>query len=452
MRKLSYTTFVGLMVLALVVGLAPSATQAASHREAPLISLDPTADISDFFMFRSYEAGMDDKIVLIMDVIPGEEPSSGPNYFNFDPNVLYAFNIDNNADGKANDVRFEVQFKNEFRGVINDLGLFLSYVALPPITSLDGAGSEGLGLRQTYSVTMVRGKQRTVLANGLFAVPSNVGPRTMPDYEALAAQGIYDLGDGARVFAGQRDDPFYIDLGAVFDTLNLRDPGTDMLSGFNVHTIALEVPASWLTKDSMGPSDSAFPTLGAYANTYRRTTRVIKEDGEQHKDAWVQVQRLANPLVNEAIIGTKDKDRWNRLDPRRESVFVEYYTNPRLATALEVVFGADAEPLLDLRDVLLTYTPGNYTQLSDLLRLNISVAPVELASQNPLTVLAGDGAGWPNGRRPIDDVTDVAIRVIGGTNYLSASDAVQANDMPLPDTFPFLSTPWDGRNRVHQNP
>jgi len=330
--------------------------------------------------------------------------------------------------------------------------LFLSYVALPPITSLDGAGSEGLGLRQTYSVTMVRGKQRTVLANGLFAVPSNVGPRTMPDYEALAAQGIYDLGDGARVFAGQRDDPFYIDLGAVFDTLNLRDPGTDMLSGFNVHTIALEVPASWLTKDSMGPSDSAFPTLGAYANTYRRTTRVIKEDGEQHKDAWVQVQRLANPLVNEAIIGTKDKDRWNRLDPRRESVFVEYYTNPRLATALEVVFGADAEPLLDLRDVLLTYTPGNYTQLSDLLRLNISVAPVELASQNPLTVLAGDGAGWPNGRRPIDDVTDVAIRVIGGTNYLSASDAVQANDMPLPDTFPFLSTPWDGRNRVHQNP
>ena len=452
MRKLSYTTFVGLMVLALVVGLAPSATQAASHREAPLISLDPTADISDFFMFRSYEAGMDDKIVLIMDVIPGEEPSSGPNYFNFDPNVLYAFNIDNNADGKANDVRFEVQFKNEFRGVNKDLGLFLSYVALPPITSLDGAGSEGLGLRQTYSVTMVRGSQRTVLANGLFAVPSNVGPRTMPDYEALAAQGIYDLGDGARVFAGQRDDPFYIDLGAVFDTLNLRDPGTDMLSGFNVHTIALEVPASWLTKDRKGVADSSFPVLGAYANTYRRSMRVIKEDGEQHKDAWVQVQRLANPLVNEAIIGTKDKDRWNRLDPRRESVFVEYYTNPRLATALEVVFGADAQPLLDLRDVLLTYTPGNYTQLSDLLRLNISVAPVELASQNPLTVLAGDGAGWPNGRRPIDDVTDVAIRVIGGTNYLSASDAVQANDMPLPDTFPFLSTPWDGRNRVHQNP
>src|SRR5688500_17968157 len=167
MRKLSYTTFVGLMVLALVVGLAPSASQAASHREAPLISLDPTADISDFFMFRSYEAGMDDKIVLIMDVIPGEEPSSGPNYFNFDPSVLYAFNIDNNMDGKADDVRFEVQFKTEFRGVVKDLGLFLDYVAVPgPITALDGPGSEGLGLRQTYSVTMVRGNKRTALGKG----------------------------------------------------------------------------------------------------------------------------------------------------------------------------------------------------------------------------------------------------------------------------------------------
>ena len=452
MRKLLYSTFVGLMVVALVVGLAPSATQAASHREAPLISLDPTADITDFFMFRSYEAGQDDKIVLIMDVIPGEEPSSGPNYFNFDPNVLYAFNIDNNGDGKANDVRFEFQFKTEIRGVNKDLGLFLSYVALPPITTLDGPGSEGLGLRQTYTVTMVKGDNRTAIGKGLFAVPSNVGPRTMPDYEALAAQGVYSLNNGARVFAGQRDDPFYIDLGAVFDTLNLRDPGTDMLSGFNVHTIALEVPASLITKDRKSPSQTAFPTLGAYANTYRRSVRVINEEGENNRESWVQVQRLANPLVNEAIIGTKDKDRWNRLAPQRESAFVEYYTNPRLATALEVVFGADAQPLFDLRDVFLTYTPGNYTTLSELLRLNISVAPVPLASQNPLTALGGDGAGWPNGRRPIDDVTDVAIRVVGGTNYLSASDAVQQNDLALPDMFPFIATPWDGRDRFHANP
>ena len=467
MRKLSYTTFVGLMVVALVVGLAPSATQAASHREAPLISMDPTADITDFFMFRSYEADHDDKIVLIMDVIPAEEPSAGPNYYNFDPSVLYTFNIDNNVDGKANDVRFEVQFKTEIRGVIDDLGLFLSYVALPPITALDGPGSEGLGLRQTYTVTMVHGNKRTVLGTGLFAVPSNVGPRTMPDYEALVQQGIYDLDDGARVFAGQRDDPFYIDLGAVFDTLNLRDPGTDMLSGFNVHTIALEVPAGWLTKDGKDIDNTKFPVLGSYASTSRRSTTVLRENRDNNDNGnadrenasrgsgnWVQVQRLANPLVNEVIIGTPDKDRWNALDPSREKRFVEYYTNPRLVTALEAVFGADAEPLFDLRDVFLTYTPGDYKQLSELLRLDISVESVALADQDPLTALGSpaDAAGWPNGRRPIDDVTDVAIRVVGGTNYLTAGDAVNANDLPLPDTFPFLSTPWDGRSRIHQNP
>jgi hypothetical protein len=426
-----------------------------------LISLDPTADITDFFMFRSYEAGKDDKVVLIMDVIPGEEPSSGPNYWNFDPNVLYTFNIDNDGNGKADDVVFQFQFKTEFRGVNKDAKLFLSYVALPAITALDGPGSEGLGLRQKYSVTMVRDGHRRKLADGLIAVPSNVGPRTMPDYAALAAQGVYPLDNGMRVFAGQRDDPFYIDLGAVFDTLNLRAPGTDMLSGFNVHTIALEVPISLLTAandddddDDDDSNNAGQSVLGAYAATYRRTTTVLRGDkGRTSSGKWVQVQRLANPLVNEAIIGTVDKDRWNALDPSREARFVDYYTNPRLVTALEAVFGVDASPLLDLRDVLLTYTPGDYSRLSELLRLDLSVAPVPLGSQQRLTVLAGDNAGWPNGRRPIDDVTDVAIQVIGGANFAGAGDAVDANnDMPLPDTFPFLATPHDGRNRQHDNP
>lgn len=455
MRKFLNSTFAGLAVIALVLGLVPASASAASHREAPLIAMDPTADISDFFAFRSYEAGNDDKAVLIMDVIPGEEPSSGPNYYQFDPNVLYTFYVDNDGDGKANDVSFEIRFKNEFRGVNRDLGLFLSFVALPPITALDGPGSEGLGMRQSYTVTMVRGKNRTVLGSGMFAVPSNVGPRTMPDYDALAAQGIYNLTGGARVFAGQRDDPFYIDLGAVFDTLNLRAPGTDMLSGFNVHTIALEVPASWLTKDRKSPSQTAFPTIGTYASTSRRAEKVLGGNGNVAYDGdWVQVQRLANPLINEAIIGTADKDRWNALDPSKESRFIDYYTNPRLDTALQAVFGLPASPLFDLRDVLLTYTPGNYVHLSELLRLNLSVAPVPLASQNPLTALAGDAAGWPNGRRPIDDVTDVAVKVIGGTNYvgLASIDSVDANDKPLPDVFPFLSSPWDGRGRFHINP
>ncbi|HKU51134.1 MAG TPA: DUF4331 domain-containing protein, partial [Nitrospira sp.] len=334
MRKFLSSAFGSLAVLALVVGLAPTASRAASHREAPLISLDPTADITDFFMFRSYEAGQEDKVVLIMDVIPGEEPSAGPNYWNFDPSVLYSINIDNDKDGDADDVRFEIRFKNEFRGTIRDLGLFLSYVAIPPITALDGPGSEGLGLRQTYSVTMFKNGKKTVLGKDLIAVPSNVGPRTMPDYESLAAQGLYEVNNGVRVFAGQRDDPFYIDLGAVFDTLNLRAPGVDMLSGFNVHTIALEVPADLLTKDREGAEETSQPVLGAYASTSRRSVRVL--GGEERGD-WVQVQRLANPLVNEAIIGTVDKDKWNSLDPSKEKRFVEYYTNPRLVTALEVV-------------------------------------------------------------------------------------------------------------------
>jgi hypothetical protein len=311
------------------------------------------------------------------------------------------------------------------------------------------------------------------LGRNLVAVPSNVGPRTMPDYEALVQQGIHELDDGARVFAGQRDDPFFIDLGAIFDTLNLRSPGVDMLSGFNVHTIALEVPASWLTEDEQGPEDTESPVLGAYASTYRRSTTVLRgdhdgddessvpdvageaaEERRQGEGEWVQVQRLANPLVNEVIIATEHKDRWNATDPWRERRFVRYYDDPRLVTALEAVFGVDAEPLLNLRDVFLTYEPGRYSRLSELLRLDISVAPVPLADQNPFTVLGTppDLAGWPNGRRPIDDVTDVAIRVVGGTNFLTAGDAVDMNDRSLPDTFPFLATPWDGLNRIHQNP
>ena len=460
--------FATILVLLIVIGilsfsLAPDASRAASHREAPLISLDPAADITDFFMFRSYESGKSDKVVLIMDVFPGEEPSSGPNYYNFDPNVRYTFNIDNDMDGQANDIRFEFAFTTEIRGVVDALDLFLSYLGdippgdgstVPPITALDGPGSEGLGLRQHYTVYMVKGNKRTTLDSGLIAVPSNVGPRTMPEYDALAAQGVYDLGNGVRVSAGQRDDPFYIDLGAVFDTLNLRSPGADMLSGFNVHTIALEVPISMLTADGKGANQTSHPRIGAYASTSRQRVRVLRSVDDQVTlvRPWVQVQRLANPLVNEAIIGTEDKDRWNSLNPFQEEEFVEYYTNPRLATALSLVFGAPASPLLDLRDVLLTYTAGDYSTLSELLRLDVSVPPTSLGDQERLTVLAGDNAGWPNGRRPLDDVTDVAIQVIGGANYAGAGDNVNTNDKALPDAFPFVPSPWDGRNRFHENP
>ena len=244
------------------------------------------------------------------------------------------------------------------------------------------------------------------------------------------------------------------------------------------------MPTSWLTKDSKGPSDTAFPALGAYANTYRRATTVLRENDDERNDDrrqgngnWVQVQRMANPLVNETIIGTVDKDRWNALDPSKERRFLGYYLKPRLALALQLVVGLDtgctpfgdancqpnppapADTTLaafnrtDLVNILLKYSPED-KQLSELLRLNVSVAPVELASQDRLSILAGDNAGWPNGRRPIDDVTDIAVQVVGGPNYIAAGagDNVSENDMPLPDMFPFISTPWDGVNRIHMNP
>jgi hypothetical protein len=442
----------------LAIAPIPGQAGAASHREAPLIANDPLADITDVFFMRSYETERADRVVLMMDVVPGGEPSSGPNYFGFGDDVLYTMHVDNDGDGRAEDVTFEFEFKTErLRGVPDQLDLPLAYVALPPITALDGAGSEGLGVRQRYSVTLIKNGRRQKLADNLIAVPSNVGPRTMPNYDALAAQGLYTVENDVRVFAGQRDDPFYIDLGAVFDTLNLRSPGTDMLSGFNVQTIALEVPIKLLTVDGKGAAETKTPVLGFYGSTSRHRLTVLRGlQGPEASGQWVQVQRLANPLVNEVIIGTEEKDRWNAVDPEQERRFLDYYRNPRLATALRAVFGAPvpATPRDDLVNLLLKYPGQQDGPLSELLRLDLRVAPRPLAEQKRLTVLDGDASGWPNGRRPIDDVTDVAVRVVGGPSYANAGDGVDANEKakPLPAVFPFLSSPWDGRNRVHQNP
>jgi hypothetical protein len=462
----------GALALALAAARSgPEAAQAASHREAPLISLDAPADITDFFMFRSYEPGMQDKVVLLMDVM-SEEPSSGPNYWNFDPSVTYALHVDNDRDGEAEDVSFEFKFRTEIRGTVQAADLFLSYLGgagpFPPITALDGPGSEGLGLRQRYDVTMVRGHHRTKIAHGLIAVPSNVGPRTMPDYDSLAKQGVYSLDGGVKVFAGQRQDPFYIDLGGVFDTFNFRRPvpvltpaedandnvnpfGVDMLSGFNVSTIAIELPAMMISEGSS--------VIGAYSSTSRPrvTIRPSNDPNPRARGRAVQVQRLANPLINETIIGTEDKDEWNSREPEEESRFADYYLNPRLALALQLVFGVPAATTgrEDLVNLLLKYQPSD-SSLSELLRLNLSVPPTPLAAQRRMTVLADtpDPAGWPNGRRPKDDVTDIAIRVVGGPNYIGArvGDGVNADDVANTDKFPFIGTPWNGRDRHHDNP
>jgi len=462
-----------------------NAAMAASHREAPQIANDPTADITDVYFFRSWEDPT--KVILIMNVIPAQEPSSGPNYFNFGDEVLYAFHLDKNADNDDGDIVYEVRFKTELRGGLTSLKLPLSYVALPAITALDGPGSQGLIMRQSYTVTEVRHGKRTDLGSGkMFAVPSNVGPRTMPDYEALAQQGIYPLSNGGRVFAGQRDETFYIDLGATFDTVNLRrsppvlspseddndfvNPfGVDHFSGFNVNTIALEIPIDAITHDHRR-------ILGMYASTSRQKHTMQTNAGQpQTSGPWVQVSRMANPLVNELVIGTQSKDFWNATDPENEAQFLDFYLNSRLASALNTVFGTNIPTTgrTDLVNALLKYPSqpqtGTCTKKSsctELLRLKLAVDPTPPNQQKRLSVLAGDNAGWPNGRRPNDDVTDIALRVVAGaliappppTAALKLGDGVNFNvgaegsnltANGIYTTFPFLPTPHDGRNRRH---
>jgi hypothetical protein len=466
------------------VALWSGSTMAASHREAPLIANDPTADNTDFYAFRSWTNPSN--VVFILNTIPLQEPGGGPNYFNFGDDVLYKISVDSNGNGQ-DDLSYEVRFKTELRGALTGLELPLSYVALPPITALDGPGSDGLILRQSYTVTQVRGHNRVDLSTKtMFAVPSNVGPLTMPNYEALAAQGIYDLANGGKVFAGQRDETFYLDLGAAFDTLNFRrtppvltpaedandavNPfGNDQLSGYNISTIAIEVPISSVTGNPNA-------VIGAYASMSRQKVRVLKEASDD-KDSmsagpWVQVSRMANPLVNELIIGTDQKDKWNASDPSQEAQFVNFYLNSRLATAINLRFGTHIPTTnrADLVNVLLKYPSQPQTgtcgrsDCAELLRLNLAVAPTPPASQKRLSVLAGDMAGWPNGRRPNDDVTDIALRVVAGkligtpegnlllgdgVNFNIGAEGSNLTPNGIYTVFPYLPTPHDGRDRRH---
>src|SRR5213593_182666 len=352
-----------LLLIALLTGAGLGTGRAASHREAPLMALDPAADLTDVYAFVSYDAAnlartsADRRVTFIMNVIPGQDPADGPNYFNFDDEVAYRLNIDNDQDGKAEDIVYEFRFKTETRPVGGSGGLtaplpylgnpHIGVTALQGITALDGPGSEGLTRRQTYSVTEIRNKKRTELFSGrtLVAVPSNVGPATMPDYPSLAAQGIYsDNASGIRVFAGQRAETFYIDLGAVFDTLNLRrylplltGPGEDAdnvnpygvnrFSGANISTIAIEVPITRITRDGKPAATSGDPIIGMYASTARQKQRKIdpKDGDPNNKGPFLQVSRMGNPLVNELIINTDAKDLWNASDPEQEAQFQQYY-------------------------------------------------------------------------------------------------------------------------------
>ena len=494
----------------------PAAVFGASHREAPITALDRAADIADFFAFVSYEDPT--KVTFIMDVDPLLDASNGPNYFPFDSGIRYAINIDNNQTAMA-EVSFQFQFSppqsslpNYFQGFMGALSGIPapadSPAPVPPgtpivppaITSLNGPGSGGFNLRQTYSVTMLVNGVSTVLTKqgggNFYAVPANVGPRTMPNYAALAAQGIYTANHGIRVFAGTADDPFYIDLGAAFDTFNLRAgafpsgiPGVltaaqdaddthnyspDNVSGYNVNVIAIEVPITMLTSTGqLEPPTSPQATIGAWGTTSRPATTIRNSPGPiQYAGSYQQVQRMGNPLINELIIGTGYKDFWSMSQPVNDSQFASFDLDPKLARVLnaayEALFGAGAFPIpapprTDLLP-LVTYAPPiaapgtTAGPVADLLRLNTGVPPTPQASRKRLGLLGGDAAGFPNGRRVSDDVTDIALRVVAGilvdsTKYgLPLGDGVNTNDVSYQETFPYVGWAQSGYSARHVDP
>lgn len=474
--------FLVAFALALCV-LVPAGAFASSHREAPITALDRTADVTDWYAFVSYDHP--DRVTMILNVDPFLEPSNGPNYFPFDPNVLYEMKVDNNRDGKE-DVTFQFRFNTEIR----QPGLFTGFVGdlagIPPITSLDGPGSEGLSLRQTYTVTMIKNGRARRLGQGktLFAVPSNVGPKTMPDYQTLFNQGINALGGGARVFAGTVDDPFFIDLGAAFDSLNFRmgiggvvsssvdaddknNYAPDAVAGFNVNTIVLEVPITWLTKDGkLHPASDKRAVIGTYGTTSRAelTVRRSPRNGFDF-GPFRQVQREGNPLINELIIGTGSKDRFSMDEPENDKQFANFFLNPLLAT----VFGSIGIPvppaprtdLLPLVQYQAPICPGCGPQdkgpIADLMRLNTGIAPTPVGQQKRLGVLAGDFGGFPNGRRPIDDVVDIASRAVGGILAgpqfkTPIGDGVNTNPEGFNNSFPYVMPANNGRNSHHIGP
>ena len=485
---------------------------ASSHREAPITALDHAADITDFYAFVSYDHP--DRVTFIMNVDPFLQPSNGPNYFPFDPSIVYQIKIDNDQDARA-DITFQFRFQTTIRapqvftgfvgagGGINAPANSPAPVApgtpiVPPaITSLSGPGAAGLSLQQTYTVNMIKGRRNIALTNTtgspLIAVPSNVGPRTMPDYDSLAAQGIYSLegGDGAsdiRIFAGTVADPFFIDLGAAFDSFNFRTSvgggvlttaqdkdnylnlAPNAVAGFNVNTIVIEVPIRLLTRDgAIHPATDPKGTIGAWATT-SRTEVTIRPSPKPALNFGnlAQIQRLGNPLVNELVIGTGSKDYWSMSDPVNDAQFASFDLDPLLARVFNAVYGINipTPPRTDLLP-LVTYaapiapkgTPAG--PIADLLRLNTGVSPTPLASRSRLGLIGGDPAGFPNGRRLTDDVVDIAARVVGG-GILSPGfdvapnsligDGVNAPDVPPQETFPYVHFAYSGRDSRHISP
>jgi Domain of unknown function (DUF4331) len=464
--------------------LAPSSLLASSHREAPITALDRSADVTDWYAFVSYDNP--NNVTFILNVDPLLEPANGPNYFPFDPSVLYEMHVDNNQDG-LDDVTFQFRFNTQ----ISDPNLFTGFVGgiagIPQITSLSGPGSEGLSLSQTYTVTVIKNGHATILIGPetLHTVPSNVGPQTMPNYQTLFNQGIYTLDGGIKVWAGTADDPFFIDLGAAFDSLNFRkgvgpvlsasidadnthNYAPDAVGGYNVNSIVLEVPITMLTVDGqMHPASAKQAVIGTYGSTarHRITVRTAPNPGES-AGAFQQVNREGNPLINELIIGTGFKDRFSMDVPANDSQFADFVLTPVLAgvfASLGVpVPPAPRNDLLILAQYQAPICPGcaatDAGPIADLLRLNTGIPPTPVGMQKRLGFVAGDSAGYPNGRRPVDDVFDISARAVAGILVNSTEfgtplgDGVNTKTEGFNNSFPYVMPANSGRNSAHTGP
>ena len=460
MKKAIWCAVIGLTA-AVAWTISPGAS---SHREAPLISGDPLADNTDVYAFVSPERP--DRVVLMANVIPLQFPSSGPNFWRFDDNVLYEIMVDNTGDA-VEDITFQFRFTTQTRNP----NTFLYNTG--PVTSLN---DPNLNVRQTMTVNRVIGPRRgshvNTLASGLPVMPANVGVSSMPDYNALGS-GISSIPTrDLRVFAGPRDEGFYVDLGATFDLLQLRSLVTgrgmpiDSLAGYNVHTIAIEVPITDLTPNGMRPANASDPnaTIGVWATNSRQAVTTRTGGGLTTGGDWIQVSRLGNPLVNEVVLPIGLKDAFNGLEPTGDAAALSFVTNPIVPQLMQALFGVQTPPTPrnDLVTIFLTGIPGlnqigTNPRPSEMLRLNTAIPPT--ARPHRLGVLGGDLAGFPNGRRVGDDVVDVALQAMAGATPLTPAflrapnnqigDGVDANDREYLATFPFLAPPHPGRDNAN---
>ena len=477
-----------------LAGLCAPAAFASSHREAPFITRSPKVDGTDFYMFRSYEAGRSAFVTLVADYVPLQDPGAGPNYFEMDPDALYEIHIDNNGDGKE-DLTFQFRFTNTIKDAQFTVGG--KKVSIPLVINggaVDSVNPPGLNVRETYSVTLVRGDRRTgtrstvvnaATGSATFDKPiDNIGNKSIPNYAAYANQHIYAVtvpgcATPAKLFVGQRKDPFVVNLGETFDLINIKLPATefgsnaesaakDDLAGKNVTSIEMEVPIACLTAGTdpvIGGWTTASMRQGRLLNPTPGTTVGSSKEG----GPWVQVSRLGMPLVNELVIGLKDKDRFNGSKPSADAQFADYVTNPTVPALVEVLFGSAGAkaptnfPRNDLVAAFLTGIKGvnqpTTVTASEMLRLNTSTAVTASGAQKRLGVIDGDSAGFPNGRRPGDDVVDIVLRVAMGklctlsigcvptdapAGALHFTDGAYLDETFFTTAFPYLKTPLAG--------